>query len=96
MPWKGLVLQTDLNHQYNTGLSESYNQNYILWNAGIGYKFLKDRLAELRLTVFDILEQNTSVSRNTADTYYEDVESAVLQRYFMVTFTYNLKRFTVK
>ena len=95
IPWKGLVLQTDLSYQYNTGLSGSYNQNYLLWNGGIGYKFLKNRVAELRLTVFDILEKNTNITRNTTDTYYEDIQSNQLQRYFMLTFTYNLKFFKV-
>ncbi len=95
-PWKGLVLQTDLNHQYNSGLSENFNQNYVLWNASVGYKFLKDRLAELRLSVFDILKQNASVSRNTTDIYYDDVRTNVLQQYFMMTFTYNLKFFKAK
>ena len=96
MPWKGLVLQTDLNHQYNSGLTQSYNQNYYLWNAAIGYKFLKNNVAELRLSVFDLLKQNLSISRNTTDVYYEDIQSNVLQQYFMLTFTYNLKFFKVK
>ena len=96
MPWKGLVIQTDLNHQYNSGLSQSYNQNYYLWNAAIGYKFLKNKVAELRLSVFDLLKQNLSISRNTTDVYYEDIQSNVLQQYFMLTFTYNLKFFKVK
>ena len=96
MPWKGLVLQTDLNHQYNSGLSQNYNQNYFLWNAAIGYKFLKNRLAEFRLSVFDLLKQNISISRNTTDIYYEDVKSNVLKQYFMLTFTYNLKIFKAK
>lgn len=93
MPWKGLVFQTDLSHQYNMGLSQNFNQNYLLLNAAIGYKFLKDRKGELRLNVFDILKQNNSVSRNTTETYYEDVRSNVLQRYAMLTFTYNIKYF---
>lgn len=96
MVWKGLVLQTDLNHQYNIGLSQNFNQNYLLWNAAIGYKFLKDRKAEIRLSVFDILKQNTSITRNTTETYYEDVQSNVLQRYAMLTFTYNIKYFKEK
>lgn len=93
MPWKGLVAQTELNHQYNTGLSSAYNQNYLLWNAAIGYKFLKDKLAELRLSVFDIMKQNNSISRNNTETYFEDVQSNVLQQYYMLTFTYNIKKF---
>ena len=96
MPLKGLVVQTDLNHQYNSGLTQSYNQNYYLWNAAIGYKFLKNKVAELRLSVFDLLKQNLSISRNTTDVYYEDIQSNVLQQYFMLTFTYNLKFFKVK
>lgn len=90
-PWKGLVLATDVTHQYYSGLSSSVTQNYLLWNAGIGYKFLKGQAAEIRLTAFDILKQNNSVSRNTTETYYEDTQTNVLQRYFMLTFTYNFK-----
>jgi len=93
MPWKGLVLQTDLNHQYNIGLSNNYNQKYLLWNAAVGYKFLKDRLAEFRLSIFDIMKQNNSITRNTTETYYEDVKTNVLQQYLLLTFTYNLKYF---
>ncbi len=93
IPWKGLVLQTDLSHQKNYGLSASYNQDYLLWNASIGYKFMKDQLAEIRLNVFDILKQNKSITRNSTDSYLEDVQSNVLEQYFMLTFTYNLKYF---
>ena len=93
MPWKGLVLETDLNHQYYYGLSQNKNQNYLLWNAAIGYKFLKNKAADIRLSVYDILKQNTSITRNTTDTYYEDVQTIVLQRYIMLTFTYNLKKY---
>ena len=93
MPWKGLVLQTDISHQFYKGLSQSVNTNFALWNAGIGYKFLKDKQAEFRLVVFDLLKQNTSVSRNTTETYYEDVKTTILQRYFMLNFTYNIKYF---
>lgn len=93
MPWKGLVLQTDITHQYNSGLSQNYNQNYLLWNAEIAYKFLKNKQAELRLSAFDIMKQNNSITRNTTETYYEDVQSNVLKQYFLLTFTYNIKYF---
>ena len=92
-PWKGLVIQTELNHQLFKGLSGGLNNNFLLWNAGIGYKFMKKRAAELRLTAFDLLKQNNSLSRNITETYYEDVQTNVLQRYYMLTFTYNLRAF---
>lgn len=90
-PWKGLVFQTDVSHQFYSGLASNLNQNFLLWNAAVGYKFLKGKAAELRLTVFDILKQNNSVNRNVTETYYEDTQTNVLQRYFMLTFTYNFK-----
>jgi len=91
MPWKGLVIQTDLTHQYYDGLSDGNNENYLLWNAALGYKFLKKQAAELRFSVYDLLSQNKSITHNTTDLYMEDVRSNVLQRYFMLTFTYNLR-----
>lgn len=93
MPWKGLVLLSEWNYTYNTGLSSSINQNILLWNAGIGYKFGKDRAFDLRLTAFDLLEENTSVTRTTTDTYFDDSRTNILQRYFMLTLTYNFKKF---
>lgn len=91
MPWKWMVIQSDINHLYNSGLSASYNQNYFLWNAAIGCKFLKENKAELRLSIFDIMKQNNSISRNTTETYYEDVRTNVLQQYVLLTFSYNIK-----
>lgn len=92
MPWKGLVLQTELNHQYYAGLSQSFNQNYLLWNAAIGYKFLKEKKADIRLVAFDILKQNNFIQRSTSETYVEDMRVAALQQYFMLVFTYNFKK----
>jgi len=91
MPWKWMVIQSDINHLYNSGLSASYNQNYFLWNAAIGCKFLKENKAELRLSIFDIMKQNNSISRNTTETYYEDIRTNVLQQYVLLTFSYNIK-----
>jgi hypothetical protein len=93
---KQMVFSSDLAHQYYSGLSEGFNQNFLLWNAALGYKFLKDNKAEIRLSVNDILGQNQSISRNITETYIEDVQTTVLQRYFMLTFTYNIKVFRSK
>lgn len=92
-PWKGLVFQADLSHQYFSGLSAGLQNNFLLLNAGIGYKFLKKQAAEIRFSAFDLLKQNNSLSRNITETFYEDVQTRVLQRYYMVTFTYNLRAF---
>lgn len=90
---KGWFISNELNYQSYQGLSSGFNQEFILWNASIGRKFLKNKTAEIRLSVFDLLKQNQSISRNITNTYIEDAQSVVLQQYFMLTFSYNLKNF---
>ena len=90
---KGWFLQNDISNISYSGLSAGYNQSYWLWNAGIGKKFLKNQAGELKLSVFDLLKQNRSITRTVDAGYIEDVRNQVLQQYFMLTFTYKLKNF---
>jgi outer membrane receptor protein involved in Fe transport len=95
-PWKGLILQSEYSNTYYSGLTSAFNQSISLWNAAIGYKFLKNKQAELRLNVYDILNQNNSVSRTNTDSYIQDSQTNVLNRYYMLTFTYNFKKYFAK
>jgi hypothetical protein len=89
----GWFYQTDFNNQYYRGLLNG-NSNYNLWNMGVGKKFMKDRKGELKLTAFDVLKQNQSLSRTVNDDgSISDIRNEVLQQYFMLTFTYNLRNF---
>ena len=90
---KGWFLQNDVTNISTSGLSAGYNQSYWLWNAGIGKKFLKNQAGEIKLSVFDLLKQNNSITRTVDPTYTDDVRNQVLQQYFMLTFTYKLKNF---
>lgn len=93
MPYKGLVLSTDLNQRLYSGLSTAFNQQFLLWNAGIGYKMLKNQSLELRMSVFDLLNQNRSISRTVTENYVQDTYTTVLTRYFMFTVMYTFKNF---
>jgi uncharacterized membrane protein YgcG len=90
---KGLFFNNDLTNEYYHGLTGADNTNYWLWNIAIGQKFLKKQMGELKLSVFDLLKQNRSISRNVTASYIQDVNNQVLQQYFMLTFTYKLKTF---
>lgn len=89
----GLVFQADLSSQHYKGFSGSVNQQYTLVNAAVGKKFLKDQRGDLRLSAFDLLKQNNSLSVSQTDTYVQNSQSLVLQRYFLLTFTYSLRQF---
>ena len=92
-PWKGLILQTEYINSYYNGLSSSYNQTISLWNAAIGYKFLKNKQAELKLMAYDILNQNNSIQRTNTDSYIQDIRTNALNRYLLLLFTYNFKKY---
>jgi hypothetical protein len=89
----GWVFSNDLDYIMNRGSAASFNQNIPLWNAGVAKLFLKNRTGELRLTVFDMLNANRSVTRQVELNYVEDVRTAVLNRYFLLSFTYHLRKF---
>jgi hypothetical protein len=93
MPWKGLIVRTDITSTYYTGLGNSFNQNFFLWSAGFGYKFGKNNAAELMLNTFDILNQNNNINRTVLGNSIEDNKAQVLNRYFMLVFTYNIRNF---
>ncbi|MBS1773767.1 MAG: TonB-dependent receptor [Bacteroidetes bacterium] len=93
LPYKGFVLNTNLLHTLYSGLTQSYNQDYLLWNASIGYKFLKNRALEAKVSVYDLLDQNRAISRTVTETYIEDSYTNVLKQYFMFTLTYTLRNF---
>ncbi|GAB3531206.1 hypothetical protein GCM10027443_13020 [Pontibacter brevis] len=92
--WKGLVYRTELNHQYNSGLSAGLDNNFLLWNMSLSKKVFKNQKGEVSLSVNDLLNQNVSVQRNVRSDYIEDVQTNVLQRYFMLTFTYNIRNYS--
>lgn len=90
---QGFLVNTDVNYTSYRGLGTGFNQDFILWNAAVGYKFAKKQQCEVRITAFDILKQNNSLSRTISETYFEDVRTNALTQYFMLTFTWNIKQF---
>ena len=90
---KGWFFNNDLSNQSYSGLSSGFNQSYWLWNVAAGKKFFKNQNGELKLSVFDLLNQNQSIVRTVTGTYIEDDQNLVLKQYVMLTFTYKLKSF---
>ncbi len=92
--WKSIFLENNLNHQYNSGLSEEVSPHVVMWNLSVGTRFLKNNRGELKISAYDLLKQNQNIQRNIIDGGgYEDVRTNALQRYVMATFTYNLRNF---
>jgi len=91
--WKGMKVSSTLSYYYNTGLTNDDSQRFVLWNASLAKKFFKRQEGELALSAYDILNSNTNVSRNISDQYIEDRQSNMLNQYFILSFTYHLRKF---
>jgi hypothetical protein len=92
--WNGIVLRNDVTGQFNRGLSSNtYNQNYVLWNASLAKKLFKSQKGEIKLSLYDILNQNKDISRTVNAQYIQDSRSNVLKQYVLLTFTYTFREF---
>ncbi len=91
--WQGIDVKTDITNTLYNGLSSDLNQNYTLWNLNVGKKLFENQQGEILFTVFDLLNQNRSINRTVTTTYVQDATTAVLSRYYMLTFSYNLRQF---
>ena len=89
--YKGFVFNTTLQNTLYEGVAQGFNQDIFIWNAALGYKFLKDKSLEIRASVNDILNQNSGISRTITGTYVEDDRTQVIRRYLLLTATYTLK-----
>lgn len=88
----GFVFRSTTSHVMNSGLSEGFNQNFVLWNMEVGKKLMKQK-AEIKLSVFDLLKENQSISRAITGSYVEDSQTQILTQYFMLSFVYNIRSF---
>ncbi len=86
----GIILAVDVDYYSNSGLSAGFNQEYTILNGSIAKQIFKKKNGELRLRVYDGLMQNISINRNASDTFIQDTSNMVLQRYFMLSFRYNI------
>lgn len=88
--WAGLTLRSTLTYTGYSGLSAD-TEDYFLWNASLGKKFLKNNAAEIRLDVYDILGQSQSFRQSVGSNYYDYLTANVLQPYAMVSFVYTIR-----
>ena len=91
---KHIVWENLVNYSYNPQVSAGLRKTSVRWNAGVNFLFLKEDKGQLKLSVFDLLGQNVSVNTSTNENYVSDSQTTTLTRYFMLSFTYNIRNFS--
>jgi hypothetical protein len=93
---KRLILKYDIDYTINNGLASGVSQNPVLINASLEQQLFKRKNGILRLSAYDLLQQNTNISRSVNNGITTDTRTNRLTRYFMLTFTYRLQKFAGK
>ena len=89
---KNFFFNTEFTYAINSQRADGFNTNVPLWNASLSKQFLKYNRGEFKLTVTDLLNRNTAISRSTSQNYIEDREVNTLRRFFLLSFTYSLSK----
>jgi uncharacterized membrane protein YgcG len=89
----GWIIASDFDYTHYLGRPAGYNTTVFLITPSVAKTFLKNKAGELRLSCFDLLNQNQSVNVSTNANQIVNSISNNLKRYVMLTFTYNLRAF---
>ena len=93
LPWN-MQLSTDIRMNSRRGYADhSMNTNELIWNAQIAQSFLKGNAATLSLQFYDILHNQSNVSRSITAQMRSDSWNNSINSYFMLNFIYRLNIF---
>ncbi len=88
----GLIINNNFSYLKTSGRAAGYNTSVPIWNTSISRAFIKNNRAEVKVSGFDLLNENIGITRNANQNYVEDIRYNVLKRYFLLSFTYSLNK----
>jgi hypothetical protein len=68
------------------------NNNYTTWSASVVKRMLKNNALEIKLGVYDILDQNRGYQRNFRSYSFTETFYTTLRRFWLLTLTWNLSK----
>jgi hypothetical protein len=87
-------LSKAVNYGYSSALGKVTNPNIL--NMYVERRFLKDHRATVRLSAFDLFNQNTGFSSASTPSSFTETHVNRLSRYYLATFTLRLQKFAGK
>jgi hypothetical protein len=87
------IISYDIDKSFNQGYADNVNSSPLLINATIEKQLFKKKNASIKLQGFDLLNENTNVSRTVTGTAITDSRSNKLGRYYMLSFIFRLNKF---
>ena len=89
LPWYNMKISTNISMSSRRGYSDpNANTDELLWNAQLSASFLPKNALTVSLQLFDILQQQSNISRVVEALYRRDSESNAIYSYGMLNLSY--------
>jgi hypothetical protein len=93
---KHMNLEGNYNYLYNPRVPQGFQKNSNLLSLSLARQFLKKDKGEIKLSCYDIFNQNISTTRYVNQNTITDTQSQIVKRYFMLTLQFKFNKSTVK
>ncbi|MDA3613449.1 outer membrane beta-barrel protein [Polluticaenibacter yanchengensis] len=89
---KHIIWEAVLQYENNGNVPSGLPKDVTRLSMAVNFTMLKDEKGVLKLSVWDLLNQNNSIGLTTNRNIISATQTNVLGRYFMATFTYNIRQ----
>ncbi|MEO6131372.1 MAG: outer membrane beta-barrel protein, partial [Saprospiraceae bacterium] len=89
--WKKWKVQGSYNYNLYTSSAFAQNQSLPLMKASISRFILPKDRGQIKLSIFDVLDENRGLSRTSDINYIEEVRTNSIGRYVMLSFVYSIR-----
>jgi hypothetical protein len=93
---KRIIFDVDYSYSYNGQISAGFQRSMNLLNAAVALQMLKKDRGQLKLSVYDLLDQNISVSRYEYASSVNISESRILKRYLLLSYQFKFNKINTK
>ena len=93
---KRFIFDTRYSFSFNPQIGEGFPKTSHILNLAVSVLMQKKDRGQLKLSVYDLLDQNISVSRYAWENNVNTSEQLTLKQYFMLTYQYKLNIFKGK
>ncbi len=87
---KNIIFDAQYQYDYNPDAAAGFSKSSNVVNLAVSLMMMKQNRGQLKLSVYDLFDQNTSVYRFAANNSVTNIEEQILKRYFLLTFSYKI------
>lgn len=91
--WKSWECSVYALYSLNSSLPPGFKKDIVLLSPVLTWRVFKKKTGEVKLFVFDLLNQNSGISRSLSANTIQDMQSEVRGRYGMLSFSYIIRHF---